>query len=60
MNTASLLLRPVVAMIARTGAEVWVRMMPARGLGFPMKPGAAEGAKIVDTMEEIYANCDFR
>lgn len=48
-----------VAMIARTGAEVWVQKDAGKGAGFSDEAYAAEGAKIVDTMEEIYANCDF-
>ena len=38
-----------VAMIARTGAEVWVQKDAGKGAGFSDEAYAAEGAKIVDT-----------
>lgn len=46
-----------VSMIAGDGHEVYVQK--GAGAGFTDEAYAAEGAKLVDTMEEIYAACDF-
>ena len=48
-----------VSMIAGDGHEVYVQKGAGAGAGFTDEAYAAEGAKLVDTMEEIYAACDF-
>lgn len=48
-----------VSMIAGDGHEVYVQKGAGEGSGFSDEAYAAEGAKLVDTMEEIYAECDF-
>ncbi len=48
-----------VNMIVRDGHEVYVQKGAGAGSGFTDEAYAAEGAKLVDTMEEIYAACDF-
>ncbi len=48
-----------VSMIAGDGHEVYVQKGAGAGAGFTDEAYAAEGAKLVDTIEEIYAACDF-
>lgn len=48
-----------VSMITGDGHEVYVQKGAGEGSGFSDEAYAAEGAKLVDTMEEIYAACDF-
>lgn len=48
-----------VSMIVGDGHEVYVQKGAGEGSGFSDEAYAAEGAKLVDTMEEIYAECDF-
>ena len=48
-----------VSMIAGDGHEVYVQKGAGAGAGFTDEAYAAEGAKLVDTMDEIYAACDF-
>ncbi len=48
-----------VSMIAGDGHEVYVQKGAGEGSGFSDEAYAAEGAKLVDTMEEIYRECDF-
>lgn len=48
-----------VSMIAMDGHEVYVQKGAGEGSGFSDEAYAAEGAKLVDTKEEIYKECDF-
>ena len=48
-----------VAMIARTGSDVLVQKGAGEGAGFADEAYVAAGAKLADTMEDIYATCDF-
>ena len=48
-----------VSMIASDGHEVYVQRGAGEGSGFSDEAYAAEGAKLVDTKEEIYGECDF-
>lgn len=48
-----------VSMIAADGHEVYVQKGAGAGAGFGDAAYAAEGAKLADTMEEIYRECDF-
>lgn len=48
-----------VSLIKRDGHEVYVQRGAGSGAGFSDEAYAAEGAVLVDTMEEIYASCDF-
>lgn len=48
-----------VSMIVGDGHEVYVQRGAGEGAGFGDEAYAAEGAKLVDTMEEIYRDCDF-
>lgn len=48
-----------VSMIVMDGHEVYVQKGAGEGSGFSDEAYAAEGAKLVDTMEEIYKTCDF-
>lgn len=45
--------------IVADGHEVYVQKGAGEGSGFSDEAYVAEGAKLVDTMEEIYATCDF-
>lgn len=45
--------------IIADGHEAYVQKGAGEAAGFPDEAYAAEGAKILDTMEEIYATCDF-
>ena len=47
------------SMIAGDGHEVYVQKGAGEGSGFSDEAYAAEGAKLVDTMEDIYRECDF-
>lgn len=48
-----------VSMMVYDGAEVYVQKGAGEGSGFSDEAYAAEGAKLVDTKEEIYSTCDF-
>ena len=48
-----------VEAIVRDGHEVYVQRGAGAGAGFADEQYAQEGAKLVDTMEEIYGTCDF-
>lgn len=48
-----------VSMIIHDGHEVYVQRGAGEGSGFTDEAYAAEGAKMVDTKEEIYGTCDF-
>ncbi len=48
-----------VAMIARTGSEVLLQKGAGTGAGFQDEDYVEVGAKLVDSMEEIYGQCDF-
>ena len=48
-----------VSMIKRDGHEVYVQKGAGEGAGFADEEYVAEGATILDTMEDIYATCDF-
>lgn len=48
-----------VSMMVSDGHEVYVQRGAGEGSGFGDEAYAAEGAKLVDTMEEIYGTCDF-
>lgn len=48
-----------VSMIVGDGHEVYVQKGAGEGSGFSDEAYAKEGAKMVDTMEEIYRDCDF-
>ena len=48
-----------VEAIVRDGHEVYVQRGAGAGAGFADELYAQEGAKLVDTMEEIYGTCDF-
>ncbi len=48
-----------VSMIVMDGHEVYVQKGAGEGSGFSDEAYAAEGAKLVDTKEEIYKECDF-
>ena len=48
-----------VEAIVRDGHEVYVQRGAGAGAGFADEQYAQEGAKLVDTMEEIYARADF-
>jgi len=48
-----------VNMLVRDGHEVYVQKGAGKGSGFQDEAYVAEGAKLVDTKEEIYAECDF-
>ena len=48
-----------VEAIVRDGHEVYVQRGAGAGAGFADEQYAREGAKLVDTMEEIYGTCDF-
>ncbi len=45
--------------ITADGHEVYVQKGAGLGAGFPDEAYAAEGAKLLDTMEDIYSTCDF-
>ena len=46
-------------MLVGDGNEVYVQKGAGEGSGFPDEAYVKEGAKLVDTKEEIYATCDF-
>lgn len=48
-----------VSSLAEDGHEVFVQKGAGEGSGFSDKAYEAEGAKLADTKEEIYATCDF-
>lgn len=48
-----------VSMLVGDGNEVYVQKGAGEGSGFPDEAYVKEGAKLVDTKEEIYATCDF-
>ncbi len=48
-----------VEAIVRDGHEVYVQKGAGAGAGFADEQYAEEGAKLVDTMEEMYAGCDM-
>ena len=48
-----------VSMIKRDGHEVYIQKGAGEGAGFADEEYVAEGATILDTMEDIYATCDF-
>ena len=48
-----------VKSIVAAGHEVWAQHDCGKMAGFPDEQYAAAGAKIVDTMEEMWANCDM-
>ncbi len=48
-----------VEAIVRDGHEVYVQRGAGAGAGFADEQYAQEGAKLLDTMEEIYGTCDF-
>lgn len=48
-----------ISMIVADGHEAYVQRGAGAGAGFSDEQYEAEGAKIVDTMEEIYKTCDF-
>lgn len=48
-----------VSALLGDGHEVYVQKGAGEGSGFTDEMYAAEGAKLADSMEEIYANCDF-
>lgn len=48
-----------VEAIVSDGHEVYVQRGAGLGAGFADEQYAQEGAKLVDTMEEIYATCDL-
>ena len=48
-----------VSALIQDGHELWVQKDAGLAAGFPNEEYEKEGAKIVETMEEIYANCDF-
>lgn len=48
-----------VSAIVADGHTVYVQKGAGEGAGFADEAYAAEGAKLLDTMEEIYAGCDF-
>lgn len=48
-----------VSMLASDGHEVYVQKGAGAGSGFEDAAYAAEGARLADTMEEIYRECDF-
>lgn len=48
-----------VSMILGDGHEVYVQRGAGEGSGFSDEAYEKEGAKMVDTKEEIYATCDF-
>lgn len=48
-----------ISAIVADGHEAYVQKGAGEGAGFSDEAYAAEGAKMVDTMEEIYATCDF-
>lgn len=48
-----------VSTIKRDGHEVYIQKGAGEGAGFSDAEYVAEGATILDTMEEIYATCDF-
>lgn len=48
-----------VEAIVRDGHEVYVQKGAGVGAGFADEQYVQEGAKLVDTMEEIYGTCDF-
>ena len=46
-------------MLVGDGNEVYVQKGAGEGSGFQDEAYVKEGAKLVDTKEEIYATCDF-
>lgn len=48
-----------VKSIVATGHEVWAQHDCGKSAGFPDEKYAEAGAKIVETMEEMYAGCDM-
>ena len=48
-----------VESIVAAGHEVWAQHDCGRAAGFPDEKYAAAGAKIVDSMEEMWAGCDM-
>ena len=48
-----------VSMLVGDGNEVYVQKGAGEGSGFQDEAYVKEGAKLVDTKEEIYATCDF-
>lgn len=48
-----------ISAIHAAGHEVLVQRGAGEKAGFPDEAYAAEGAQLVDTMQEIYASCDF-
>ena len=48
-----------VSMLVGDGNEVYVQKGAGEGSGFSDEAYVKEGAKLVDTKEEIYATCDF-
>ncbi|WP_194610408.1 alanine dehydrogenase [Clostridium vitabionis] len=48
-----------VSALVADGHEILVQKSAGEGAGFPDEKYVAEGAKLVDTMEEIYGQCDF-
>lgn len=48
-----------VSMLVGDGNEVWVQKGAGEKAGFPDEAYEKVGAKMVDTMQEIYAGCDF-
>ena len=48
-----------VSMIKRDGHEVYIQKGAGEGAGFADEEYVAEGATILDTMEDIYVTCDF-
>ena len=45
--------------IVADGHEVYVQKGAGEGAGFSDEQYVAEGAKLLDTMEDVYATCDF-
>ena len=48
-----------VSMLVRDGHEVYVQMGAGAGSGFSNEAYVKEGAKLAESMEEIYGTCDF-
>src|SRR5688572_26779654 len=59
-NEFRIALRPVGAeVLTRDGHEVWVERGAGEGSGFPDSAYEQSGARVVDSVEDLFAECEM-